>query len=132
MPYLLDTNIVSDLVQHPQGRVAARIAQIGDDKVATSIIVACEMRYGAARKNSPRLFAQLETILGALEIVPLESPTDHHYGELRARLEMVGRPISANDMLIAAHALAIDYTLVTDNVREFSRIKGLRVENWLR
>ena len=132
MPYLLDTNIVSDLVQHPQGRVAARIAQIGDDKVATSIIVACEMRYGAARKNSPRLFAQLETLLGALEIVPLESPTDHHYGELRARLEMVGRPISANDMLIAAHALAIDYTLVTDNVREFSRIKGLRVENWLR
>jgi len=132
VPYLLDTNIVSDLVQHPQGRVAARIAQIGDDKVATSIIVACEMRYGAARKNSPRLFAQLETILGALEIVPLESPTDHHYGELRARLEMVGRPISANDMLIAAHALAIDYTLVTDNVREFSRIKGLRVENWLR
>jgi tRNA(fMet)-specific endonuclease VapC len=132
VPYLLDTNIVSDLVQHPQGRVAARIAQIGDDKVATSIIVACEMRYGAARKNSPRLFAQLETLLGALEIVPLESPTDHHYGELRARLEMVGRPISANDMLIAAHALAIDYTLVTDNVREFSRIKGLRVENWLR
>jgi tRNA(fMet)-specific endonuclease VapC len=132
VPYLLDTNIVSDLVQHPQGRVAARIAQIGDDKVATSIIVACEMRYGAARKNSPRLFAQLETLLGALEIVPLESPTDHHYGELRARLEMVGRPISANDMLIAAHALAIDYTLVTDNVREFSGIKGLRVENWLR
>jgi tRNA(fMet)-specific endonuclease VapC len=132
VPYLLDTNIVSDLVQHPQGRVAARIAQIGDDKVATSIIVACGMRYGAARKNSPRLFAQLETILGALEIVPLESPTDHHYGELRARLEMVGRPISANGMLIAAHALAIDYTLVTDNVREFSRIKGLRVENWLR
>ena len=132
MPYLLDTNIVSDLVQHPQGRVAARIAQIGDDKVATSIIVACEMRYGAARKNSPRLFAQLETILGALEIVPLKSPTDHHYGELRAHLEMVGRPIRATDMLIAAHALAIDYTLVTDNVRKFSRIKGLRVENWLR
>lgn len=132
MPYLLDTNIVSDLVQHPQGRAAARIAKTGDDKVATSIIVACEMRYGAARKKSPRLSAQLETILGALEILPLESPTDHHYGELRARLESVGKPISANDMLIAAHALALNYTLVTDNVREFSRIKGLKVENWLR
>jgi tRNA(fMet)-specific endonuclease VapC len=132
MPYLLDTNIVSDLVQHPQGRVALRIAQTGDDKVATSIIVACEMRYGASRKKSKRLSAQLETILNALEIIPLESPTDHHYGELRARLELVGKPIGANDMLIAAHALALNYTLVTDNVREFSSVKGLRVENWLR
>lgn len=132
MPYLLDTNIVSDLVRHPQGRVAARIAQSGDEKVATSIIVASEMRYGAARKKSSRLSAQLETILGALEILPLETPADRYYGELRARLESTGKPISANDMLIAAHALALDCILVTDNVREFSRIKGLRVENWLR
>ena len=132
MPYLLDTNIVSDLVHHPQGRVAARIAQSGDEKVATSIIVASEMRYGAARKKSARLSAQLETILGALEILPLETPVDRYYGELRARLESAGKPISANDMLIAAHALALDYTFVTDNGREFSRIKGLRVENWLR
>lgn len=132
MPYLLDTNIVSDLVRHPQGRVAARIAQSGDEKVATSIIVASEMRYGAARRKSPRLSAQLETILGALEILPLETPADRFYGELRSRLESAGKPISANDMLIAAHALALDSTLVTDNVREFSRIKGLRVENWLR
>jgi len=132
MPYLLDTNIVSDLVRHPQGRVAARLAQSGDEKVATSIIVASEMRYGAARKKSARLSAQLETILGALEILPLETPADRHYGELRARLESTGKPISANDMLIAAHALALDCTLVTDNVRAFLRIKGLRVENWLR
>ena len=132
MSYLLDTNIVSDLVRHPQGRIAARIARSGDAKVATSIVVAAELRFGAERKKSASLSAQLETILGALEVLPLESPADHHYADLRVRLEKAGKPISANDMLIAAHALALDYTLVTDNVREFSRIKGLRVENWLR
>jgi len=132
MPYLLDTNIVSDLVKYPQGRAAKRTSNSGDEKVATSIIVAAEMRYGSARKKSSRLLTQLETVLGAIEILPLETPADRHYAELRARLESIGKPISANDMLIAAQALALDYTLVTDNVGEFSRVKGLRVENWLR
>jgi len=57
---------------------------------------------------------------------------DRSYPELRARLEAAGKPVGANDMLIAAHAIALGYTLVTDNVREFSRIKSLKVENWLR
>jgi tRNA(fMet)-specific endonuclease VapC len=132
MPYLLDTNIVSDLVQYPQGRVATRIANSGDERVSTSIVVAAEMRYGSERRKSSRLSKQIEAVLGPMEILPLESPADLRYGELRAHLERIGKPISANDMLIAAHALALDYTLVTDNVREFSRVKGLRVENWLR
>jgi len=132
MGFLLDTNIVSDLVRHPQGRIADRIADIGEQHVCTSIIVAAELRYGAARKASSRLTAQLEAILGAVEVLAVESPVDVIYGELRARLERAGRAIGANDLLIAAHAMALGHTLVTDNEREFSRITDLRVENWPR
>ena len=132
MRYLLDTNIVSDLVRNPQGRVAQKIRKVGERQVCTSIIVASELRYGAAKKQSPRLTAQLQAVLGALEVVPFESPADINYGSLRARLEKAGRPIGGNDLLIAAQALALEYTIVSDNEREFARIPGLAHENWLR
>jgi tRNA(fMet)-specific endonuclease VapC len=132
MQFLLDTNIVSDLVRHPQGRIARRIAEIGEQHVCTSIIVAAELRYGAAKKASLRLSAQLEAVLGAVDVLALEAPADVIYGELRARLEKAGQPIGANDLLIAAQALALGHTIVTDNEREFSRIGDLPVENWLR
>ena len=90
MRYLLDTNIVSDLVRNPQGRVMQRIREVGEVQVCTSIIVTSELRYGAAKKASPRLAAQLEAILNALEVLPLEPPADTVYGELRARLERTG------------------------------------------
>lgn len=130
--YLLDTNIVSDLVRNPQGRIAQHIGKIGEAQVCTSIIVAAELRYGAAKKQSPRLTAQLEAVLGALEILPLQKSADITYGELGARLEKAGRPIGGNDMLIAAQALTLGLTLVTDNEREFAQVKDLRRENWLR
>ena len=130
--YLLDTNIVSDLVRHPQGRTAAKIAEVGEDAVATSIIVAAELRYGAAKKASPRLTAQLEAVLGVLEIIALEVPADASYGAARVALEAAGTPIGANDLLIAAQALALGMIVVTDNEREFARVDGLRLENWLR
>jgi tRNA(fMet)-specific endonuclease VapC len=132
MQFLLDTNIVSDLVRHPQGRIARRIAEIGDQHVCTSIIVAAELRYGAAKKASLRLSAQLEAVLDAVDVLALEAPADVIYGELRARLEKAGQPIGANDLLIAAQALALGHTIVTDNEREFSGIGDLPVENWLR
>jgi len=132
MRFLLDTNIMSDLVRHPRGRIADRIAEVGEQDVCTSIIVAAEMRYGAARRASPRLTAQLEAVLGVFDVVALEPPVDIVYGELRARLERVGQPIGANDLLIAAQALTLRHTIVTDNEREFSRIDDLPVENWLR
>ena len=132
MRYLLDTNIVSDLVRNPQGQVAARIADVGEESVCTSIIVAAELRYGAASKGSPRLLAQLVTVLGALEILPFERPAEITYGELRARLEAGGKLIGGNDMLIAAHTISLGHTIVTDNEREFSRVDGLSFENWLR
>ena len=132
MRYLLDTNIVSDLVRNPQGRVGQHIRKIGEAQVCTSIIVAAELRYGAAKKQFARLTAQLQAVLGALEVLPLEAPADTTYGALRARLEKAGRPIGANDLLIAAQALALGYTIVTDNEKEFAQIKDLPRENWLR
>jgi tRNA(fMet)-specific endonuclease VapC len=130
--WLLDTNILSDLVRNPQGRTAQRIDSIADTQICTSIIVACEARYGAAKRGSAKLTAQLETILQAINVVPLDEGVDRHYASVRHDLERRGLPISANDMLIAAHALALDCTLVTDNLSEFQRVKGLALENWLR
>jgi tRNA(fMet)-specific endonuclease VapC len=137
MRYLLDTNIVSDLVRNPQGKVARHVRAVGEKHVCTSIIVAAELRYGAAKKGSPRLSSQLDAVLGALEVLPFETPADASYGSLRTRLEQAGTPIGANDLLnndllIAAQALALGYVIVTDNEREFSRVKGLRLQNWLR
>ncbi len=130
--YLLDTNVVSDLVRTPQGRVARRIARVGEDRVCTSIIVAAELRYGAAKRGSDRLTTQLQAVLAALDVVPFEAPADETYGSLRARLEREGRPIGGNDLLIAAQAVTLGCTLVTDNEREFGRISEVRLENWLR
>jgi tRNA(fMet)-specific endonuclease VapC len=130
--FLLDTNIVSDLVRSPSGKIAERISKVGEQQVCTSVIVAAELRYGAAKKRSLRLTSQLEAVLGAIEVVALEEPVDAAYGMIRADLERNGRPIGANDLLIAAHALTLNLTLVTDNEREFSRIDNLRIENWLR
>ena len=132
MPYLLDTNIVSDLIRNPQGRVAEKIKKVGETQVSTSIIVAAELRYGATKKGSPRLTAQLEAVLGALQILPFDSPADSAYGLIRARLEEAGQLIGGNDLLIAAQAIAFGYTIVTDNQREFARVAGLTRENWLR
>ena len=130
--YLLDTNIVSDLVRNPQGRATRRIREVGEAQVCTSIIVAAELRYGAVKRGSPRLTNQLEAVLGALEVLPFEAPADAAYGLLRARLDRTGRPIGGNDVLIAAQAVALGHTIVTDNEREFARIDDLPRENWLR
>jgi tRNA(fMet)-specific endonuclease VapC len=99
--------------------------------VLTSVIVACEMRYGAAKRGSRRLTRQVELVLGAMTVVALEAGVDRHYAVIRATLEKRGTPISAHDLLIAAHARAIEAVCVTDNESEFRRVPGLRVENWL-
>jgi tRNA(fMet)-specific endonuclease VapC len=132
MRYLLDTNIVSDLVRYPQGRISERIREVGEAQICTSIIVAAELRYGAAKKGSPRLATQLEAVLDALDVLPFEVPADTAYGLIRTRLELIGRPIGGNDLLIAAQAVAHGYTIVTDNEGEFARIDGLPHENWLK
>jgi tRNA(fMet)-specific endonuclease VapC len=132
MRYSLDTNIVSDLVRHPQGRVAAHIRRVGEAAVAASVVVAAELRYRAQKKRSARLTAQLEAVLGALAILSFEPPADATYAIMRARLERLGKPVGGNDLLIAAHAVALGLTIVTDNVAEFGQVEGLSVENWVR
>lgn len=129
--YLLDTNILSHLIRNPQGAIARKIGQVGESAVCTSLVVAAELRYGAAKKGSPRLSRQVESVLSVLDVLPLEQPVDEYYALARTRLEMKGQPIGGNDLLIAAQALTLDYTLVTDNEREFRRVDGLSVDNWL-
>lgn len=129
--YLLDTNIVSAVVRDPVGILAKRLSAMPRSDFGISIIVACELRYGATRKRSPRLSSQLEAVLEGVDILPLEEPADRHYGEIRTELERIGRPIGHNDLLIAAHARAIRATLVTHNTDEFARVPGLAIENWL-
>lgn len=130
--FLLDTNVLSALAREPQGAVATRIAQVGESNICTSIIVAAELRYGAAKRGSERLTRQLDLILGAMDIVPFESPMDRVYADLRNALENRGRPIGGNDLIIAAQALALEAVLVTDNMKEFEQVPGLKVENWVR
>jgi len=129
--YLLNTNILSDLVRHPRGTLAARIAAAGEETVCTSIVVAAELRFGAAKSGSKKLADRVDLILSALEVLPLEGPADRHYGNLRHPLTHQGTPIGPNDLLIAAHAFSAGLTVVTANAGEFSRVPGLKVENWL-
>ena len=129
--YLLDTNILSDLVRQPQGTVARRIAEAGEETICTSIIVAAELRFGAEKSGSNKLGDQVDLILSAIEILPLESPADREYGKLRHYLVRKEMLIGPNDMLIAAQALGGGLTVVTAYTREFTRVPGLNVENWL-
>jgi len=129
--FLLDNNILSDLVRHPQGAIAKHIAEVGEKAVCISMIMASELRFGAAKRNSAKLAAQVDTILGAMDVQPFDTPADREYAKLRHHLEPSGTPIGPNDMLIAAHALATESILVTANQGEFSRVPGLIVENWL-
>jgi len=130
MPYLLDTNIISDIVRFPRGRAARRLRIESAGNVLTSIIVAAEARFGL-KASSTRLSTRLSELFDQIEVVAFDLPADHRYAELRFHLEQRGHPIGANDMLIAAHALALECTLVTANEKEFRRVPGLSVDNWL-
>lgn len=129
--YMLDTNVISDLIRNPQGRAAKRIARVGEDNICTSIIVAAELRYGCAKSGSRRLLKAVEDLLGEINVLPFDVPADAEYGAIRSDLEAAGKPIGGNDLLIAAHAHATGATIVTANADEFKRIRGLNVENWL-
>jgi tRNA(fMet)-specific endonuclease VapC len=129
--YMLDTNIISDLVKNPQGKAAKRIAKVGEDNICTSIIVAAELRYGCTKSGSKRLLKAVEDLLSEIPVLPFDVPADAEYGGIRSELEAAGRPIGSNGLLIAAHAYATGTTVVTANIDEFKRIRGLSVENWL-
>ncbi|MGE0666026.1 MAG: type II toxin-antitoxin system VapC family toxin [Sphingomonadales bacterium] len=129
---MLDANALSDLIRNPDGKVKRRIETVGVENICTSIVAAGELRFGAAKRRSQMLTTKVEDLLMAIPVINLSIPVDRIYGEVRASLERDGKPIGANDLLIAAHALALGCIVVTDNEREFSRVPGLTIENWVR
>jgi tRNA(fMet)-specific endonuclease VapC len=133
--YLLDTNIISNMMRDANGVAALRFERLAKEvespHFCTSAVVECELRIGMARKPNPRLERAYDRVMDSLEILPLGSEVAERYAHIRTALERLGTPIGPNDTLIAAHALALDCTLVTGNEGEFRRVPGLRVENWL-
>ena len=129
--YLLDTNIIGELARAPQGSLAGKISTLSPDEFGINLIVACEIEYGLMKRDSARLRRQVEAILSATPMLDLPTGITRCYGEIRSALEKRGTPIGPNDLLIAAHGLAADITVVSGNDREFRRVNGLNVENWL-
>jgi len=129
--YLLDTNILSELIRHPIGIVAQQLRRYDPAILCTSIIVACELRFGAKKKQSAKLAKRVDDILNNITVLPLRHEVDTQYATIRLHLEEKGTPIGPNDLLIAAHALSLGVTVVTANIDEFSRVPNLQVENWL-
>ena len=130
--FLLDTNVLSQLIRDPRGAVATRLSAAGAANVFTSVVVASELRFGARKKGSPVLTDRVHQLLASLEVAPLEVGVDRIYADIRHVLESTGQLIGANDLFIAAHAIEQQATLVTDNVAEFQRVPGLQIENWVR
>jgi tRNA(fMet)-specific endonuclease VapC len=132
--YLLDTNIISHMMVNADGIVAKRaerrMTSPDTPELCTSIIVQCELAFGLKKRPSARLQAALNAQLASLIVLPLDEEVVAHYASLRTQLEALGTPIGPNDALIAAHALALDATLVSGDA-EFLRVPGLKVENWL-
>ena len=128
--WMLDTNALSDLIRNPRGVLAARVRHAPPDTLCTSIVVACELRFGAKRKGSTTLTGRVEQLLDSLVVLPFDAPADRHYADLRAALEAAGTPIGSHDLFIAAHARSQALTLVTNNLREFQRVPGLQLEDW--
>jgi tRNA(fMet)-specific endonuclease VapC len=131
MKYLLDTNICIYIINRRPIQVMARFRQerIGD--IGVSSLTAAELAYGVEKSASTRNRQTLEKFLAPLEIVAFDNQAFWQYGRLRADLEKRGQPIGSMDMLIAAHALALNAVLVTNNTREFERVGGLHLENWV-
>jgi tRNA(fMet)-specific endonuclease VapC len=121
---------LSRLVRAPPPQLVHHLRKAGERNLCTSIVVACELRFRARKKGSAELSSRIDQLLGSLDVLPLEAGVDAVYAELRFSLEARGLPIGANDLLIAAHALEQQAVLVTENVGEFARVPGLRVEDW--
>jgi tRNA(fMet)-specific endonuclease VapC len=130
MKYLLDTDTCIYLINERSRRVLARFRRhvVGD--IGVSTVTVSELAWGVAKTGSARNRAALEAFLLPLEIAPYDLPAAMQYGDVRADLARRGVPIGPLDTMIAAHALSLGATLVTNNVREFARVRHLRVENW--
>ncbi len=131
MRILLDTDICIYVINRKRPEILARVRNYRFGAVGISAITYAELRFGV--ENSSRVEAnldRLERFLLPLEIVPFDAEAGRQYGRLRTELKRAGCPIGSNDLLIAAHAFSLEVTLVTNNVREFVQVSGLRVEQW--
>jgi tRNA(fMet)-specific endonuclease VapC len=133
MRYLLDTDICIYIARQKPPSVLARLRRSRPGDVGMSVITYLELVYGAwkSRRREDNL-GRIEELESLIPVLPLDASAGLHYGQVRAELEGKGSPIGAYDLLIAAHALSLGLTLVTNNVREFRRIPKLRVENWVK
>ena len=131
LTHLLDTNICVAVIRQRSPRVLARLQRMTPGSVGVSMVTVLELQFGAAKSLHPRRNrAALEQFLLPLEILDYGAAAAFQYGEVRARLEKAGTPIGPLDTLIAAHAKSLNTTLVTNNLAEFRRVAGLRVEDW--
>jgi len=135
MRYLLDTNIVSYFLRDASASLSQRILDSRPQDLAISTISAGELRFGMSKlapsKRANSLSLRMNHLFNSLSIEPLPVEAALHYGEIRQQLEALGQPIGGNDLWIAAHALAQDFTLVSNNTGEFQKVAKLHLENWL-
>lgn len=130
LQFLLDTNICIYIINKRPLGVELQFAKHPPDAIGISSITLAELRYGVEKSGSSKNHAVLEAFIQPLEILPFEAEATLQYAQIRAQLENQGTPIGAMDLLIAAHALQLNLTLVTHNTREFSRVSDLALENW--
>lgn len=129
--YLLDTDICIYLAKYSSPLIVARLSQEPADSVSISVITLGELHFGAEKSaQRDRALRTLAEFSEAVTVLPLPPMAAMTYGSIRDELQRAGTPIGANDLWIAAHALALDLTLVSNNIKEFRRVSGLRVENW--
>lgn len=131
MRFLLDTNICIYIINRKPAEVIERFRGFPLGDIGISSISAAELTFGVIKSGSTRNQSALEKFMAPLEIAPFCADAIGHYGQLRTRLEQAGTPIGALDTLIAAHALALNVTLVSNNLKEFRRVDGLRCDNWV-
>lgn len=131
MKYLLDTNICIYVINERPKQVLARFKRHRVGDIGISSITVSELAYGIAKSGSLRNREALQAFMLPLQIVDFDVDAAMTYGDIRADLETRGQPIGPLDFLIAAHAIALGATLVTNNEKEFKRVAGLRIENWV-
>jgi len=132
MQFMLDTNICIYLIKKKPAEVLERLRTLPLGEAGISVITLAELTYGIAKSSQPeRNQDALNGFLSPIEIAPFDNLAAFHYGEIRAYLEQQGKPIGSLDLLIAAHAKSLNTTLITNNLREFNRIPGLQIDNWV-
>ena len=132
MKYMLDTNIIAYARNQRPEEVLLRFRSYRPEDLCISAITMAELEYGVSNSSWPeRNRLALLTFLSGIEILPFDASAAKEYGQIRYELKKKGQPIGANDLLIAAHAKSLALTLITNNTKEFSKVEGLKLENWL-